>query len=153
MSEPLSYQLLEAIQQRLQIIEPPSFRSTLGADVRIEGYALEELAGEISLRAYVYTNDLSRDIQNSGPRTKKDTTTVIVDCIVPGPPTEAQRSAHRVLADVALALGTGSREWLPQGVSAFEIQGQEIESRPASLRLIIVRLTLTALLTESLTPP
>lgn len=149
MSEPLSWQLVEAIAQRLRgIAADDGYYTDLGADVRAEGYALEELQGDISLRAYVYATSLTRDTGASGQRTKKDAVALSIDVMVPTGVATAQRAAHRALADVRRVLDTPAREWLPAGLGAPQIETQLIESRPGGLRLIVVQFGLTALITE-----
>jgi hypothetical protein len=151
-TEPLSYQLLEALQAQLQTIAVDNgFRTDLGEDIRLEAYSLEELAGEISLRAYVYATELTRDAANSSNRIKKDRVGVVIEAIVPTSASDGQRVAHRTLADLRRALDQDERQWLGEGLGRIEVATQSIELRPAGLRLIVVQLGLSVMLTETVT--
>lgn len=149
-SEPLSYRLLEALQTQLQTITVANgFRTELGGDVRLEAYSLEDLGADIGLRAYVYATELKRDSEGSSNRIKKDRETVLIDAIVPTAAGTGQLVAHRTLADLRRALDQDERQWLGEGLGRLEIETQRIELRPAGLRLIVVQLGLSVLLTET----
>jgi hypothetical protein len=149
-TEPLSYRLLEALQTQLQTITVANgFRTELGGDIRLEDYSLEDLGADIGLRAYVYATELTRDSEGSSTRIKKDSETVLIDAIVPTTTGTGQLVAHRTLADLRRALDQDERQWLGEGLGRIEIETQRIELRPAGLRLIVVQLGLSVLLSET----
>jgi hypothetical protein len=150
-TEPLSYQLLEALQAQLQTISVANgYRSELGSDIRLEAYTLEELGGEIGLRAYVYGTELTREATGNSKHVKKDREAVLIDAIVPIAASTAQRDAHRAREDISDALDRPVREWLAGELGEIEIETQRIELRPGGLRLIVVQTVLSSVLTKTL---
>lgn len=151
MTEPLSWQFVEAVKTQLgRIQQVEGFYTNIGTDVRIEPWAIDELVGEVSQRIYVFTSSVQRDTDNSGPRTKKDRYSLTIDVIVPTGQGDSHLNAHRALADIRRALAeTDIREWAPKSISSPEIESQQIDPRPEGLKFVRVQVVLTAMVTET----
>ena len=151
MTEPLSWQFVEAVKAQLERIQQGNgFHTNLGADVRVEPWAIDELVGDVSQRIYLFTSSIQRDAANSGPRTKKDRYSLTIDVIVPTSQSDSHRNAHRALADIRRALAeTDVREWAPKAISSPELESQQIDPRPEGLKFVRVQVVLSALATET----
>lgn len=147
MSEPLSWQVLQALQTRLQQVRVSNgYHTDIGADVRIDDVQAEEINAPV---VTITATDFSRNAQASSQRLVSTDMTFSVEVFVPI--TEgAYLMSHRVRADVLRALRNTSGD-MPKGDSGttkVDITSDRIIPRPDGASLIAVQITAQAGLSE-----
>lgn len=92
---PVTWQLLEAIQTRLQLIVTPTYRTNVGASVALE---LGQIADTST--PTVGVNLVAAVRRELSTQQRRRDCEVLVECVVPGTSEDAQRQAHNAMEDV-----------------------------------------------------
>lgn len=155
MSEPASYELLQALKARLQLISQANgYRTDIGADVRIDG---SEITFDGAPVVQVVMGRIERlsDEKKSTPRYRSSAADIGVQATVPCTAATAQLVGHRARADLLRALFDTAVDLPKQDdgmATSIVVRSEEILNRADGANAIVVQITASAGLTERINP-
>jgi hypothetical protein len=151
MSEPLSWQLLQQLKEKLERISVVNgYHTDAGANVRLEVTAIDEHADYPAIWLWEDEGEILGD----GSSFTADEVQIFVECALKGDDTSAHQRAHRVRKDLRRALPRQAAG-LISGVGRLAVTSARILPRAASDRgapFIFVQVVLRASLAETVTP-
>jgi hypothetical protein len=140
-AEPITWLIVAAIIEALRTVRTSAgFYTDFGANVRGDRYKPNEEEGQ---HCVVIATNLERTAQ--GNVTTKSTIDLLIECRVPAEIDDAERIAHRALADVAEILSPRQRAigW-PDGASGVSITSERILERPQDMPFVVAQVSARA---------
>lgn len=155
MTEPLTWRVLEYVQQLVQRIRiTDGYYTDMGADVRLSAWIPERASAPrvhiVSVSDTLNDGEL-RGRGLRGPRDVRGEMQVVVEYVLPASMPDAQKIAHRGRADLVSVL-RDDPALCPRGVTGLAITNRQILDQPDGLPVVVSQVTLSVSIYETTAP-